>query len=76
MYTEAGNRAVDAMLARVCDRVQYRVHLVTELRNQIERVKRRHPEVEDTEPERYIVDIINDMCAQRGWLGITRRDLY
>ena len=80
MYTDEGNRAVDRMLLKIEGWVESgritRLQLENTVYNEMCRVAKTHAEVNDTEPEWYIVDRVNEMCDKLGWKHISRDDLF
>lgn len=78
MYTEAANRdvakAVDVLIERIRIGDVIRNNLPAEVRTMCDRIARTWGEVYDTEPQEEIADVLSAVCAEQGWLPISRWD--
>lgn len=79
MFTPAGNREVGEMIASVVDAAEDGSLKSRELagfvKDRMRSIACRHLEVHDTEVEEVILDRLDEVCDEQGWVRLTRDDL-
>lgn len=69
MFSEQGNKECEKIMKRVYDRVSgdmriSQEHLFLFIRNEVKKVEKSYPEINDTEPQNHIADLTRMICEQ------------
>lgn len=79
MYTPEADAAVDAQLAFLRTKMHSgevtRKMVPGTLDLIITSIAKDHPEIHDTEPRWYVIDKVNAICDELGWVHLTENDI-